>query len=43
MSVKAPEKELLNQHIAGLSPSKRALLELKLIDAGGQPPAKPET
>jgi aspartate racemase len=30
MSVKAPEKELLNQHIAGLSPSKRALLELKL-------------
>jgi aspartate racemase len=30
MSVKAPEKELLDQHIAGLSPAKRALLELKL-------------
>jgi hypothetical protein len=30
MSVKAPETELLNQHIAGLSPAKRALLELKL-------------
>ena len=30
MSVKAPGNELLDQHIAGLTPAKRALLELKL-------------
>jgi len=30
MTLKAPGKELLDQHIAGLSPAKRALLELKL-------------
>src|ERR1044072_8932187 len=30
MSVKAPGKELLDQHIAGLSPAKRALLDLTL-------------
>ncbi|HWF90446.1 MAG TPA: amino acid adenylation domain-containing protein [Pyrinomonadaceae bacterium] len=30
MTAKAPETELLDQHIAGLSPAKRALLELKL-------------